>query len=360
MNTLLAAVLTLFIAIPSQAMPEEEFSKFNEEIESSKPRKNQNSVSGIELLGITSEDQLDRYEKIENKLRKLHSEPKYSDIKNLTDAEVSAELERYIGRTDTWRRESAIAKAVRNLNPFRKKLGVQDEKLNLSYLHSRKTETSLQQYVTAATQSNHPEIREMIATIQGDKRLVLKSFMNTAKYDLRSLLHFFRTIEYGDTGLETKKFNEYTLAFENMAYDIKRAYIRASALNMPLILEFESSSLMKQSPLTKLLFNTIIRDTSRVLKVESTPSGGRIVSIHPFYAKSIVEGIDLFTDQFSKKVKSLRSRVFTDPDAKQRLVDLLRSAEGFSGVLYTDEKIKELELSAKRAIPAKTCTRLFN
>ena len=245
-------------------------------------------------------------------------DPKYSQIKKLSNHEVETQLEEFVGTKDTWRYNTSLFDKLKIFLPFKKKTTIDEDRINLSYIHARKNPQSLQQLVLASQNSQHEQIRGIVVTVLGDKALVLDNYINTPGYDLRSLLYFFKTLDIGDTGLETKKFNEFSLAFDSLAYNIKRAYQKSAALSLPMVLEFESSALTSKSPLTKLLFNTIINDRSQVLKVEITPDGGRIVSIHPFYARDIAKSMDLFANQFSKKVRTLRGSLFRDPEAKQR------------------------------------------
>jgi hypothetical protein len=273
--------------------------------------------------------------------------PKYSDIKKLSNGEMEEQFKEFIGTKDTWRTNLSLLARVKNFIPFQKKTTLDEDRINLSYIHARKNPNSLQQFVLASESSQYPQIKGVVATIRGDKAIVRDIYMQTRTYNLPSLLYFYKTLKAGDTGLETKKFQEYSLAFERLALDIDRAYKNAVSLSLPMVLEFESSALIPESPITRSLFNTIVDDRSHVLKVEFTPDGGRLVSIHPFYAKEVEDNFDLLADQFSKKVKTLRGNLFKDPEAKQRLIDLLTRGQGLSGLLYTDERISELSIQAQ-------------
>lgn len=286
--------------------------------------------------------------------------PKYSEVKKMSPVEVEQNLTQYIGKKDTWKDRTSLVAKAKKLIPFQKKPSAQEEKTLLSYTYSSKNSGALNQYAAGLHQSKNPEIKGMIAEIQGDKRLVYNTFTSIGSYDLKNLLFFFKTLEFGDTGIEKKRFQDFSIAFSFLSYKVRGAFETASKLNMPLILEFESSALSNQSPLTKLFFNTLMSNPEHILKVSVTPDGGRVIAIHPFYAKQIVENLSVFTDQFELKVKTLRKNMFEDPKAKQQLIDLLRSGEGFSGLLYTDERIKELVADAKRSISRRTCGSVFN
>ncbi len=284
--------------------------------------------------------------------------PKYSALKKLSNAEVLQALEQFAGRQDHWKDKLPLISQAKKLIPFQTKTTVEQERLALSYTYAKRSGTALQEYVFSAHNSKHPEIKGTIVAVRGDKRLVLNSFTSSPSHDLRGILLFFQSIEFGDTGLETKKFLEFALAFDSLSLQVSRAYDRAVDLRMPLIIEFESSALMAKSPLTRMFFNTLINNPQQILKAEVTPDGGRVLAIHPFYAAKIVKNLNLFTDQFRLKVNTLRNRIFKDPEAKQRLLDLIRNGEGFSGVLYTDERIQELAIKADVTSP-KICSQLF-
>ncbi|MES2768141.1 MAG: hypothetical protein V4596_03265 [Bdellovibrionota bacterium] len=319
MNQLIPLILSLFIAMSAQATQE---------------------------LPITSN------------IEKPQDAPKYSALKKLSNAEVLETLEQFTGRPDRWKNQKSLITRLKKIIPFQGKTTVEEERLALSYAYAKRSETALQEYVFSAYNSNHPEIKGTVVAVRGDKRLVLNSFILSHNYDLRGILLFFQSIEFGDTGLETKKFLEFALAFDSLSLQVSRAYDRAVELKMPLIIEFESSALMAKSPLTRVFFNTLINNPEQILKAEVTPDGGRVLAIHPFYAAKIVKNLNLFTDQFRLKVNTLRNRIFKDPEAKQRLLDLIRNGEGFSGVLYTDERIQQLAIIAE-ATSTKNCSQLF-
>jgi hypothetical protein len=286
--------------------------------------------------------------------------PNYSRIKRLPPAEMQKQLEVFTGTEDTWKKNTTLLNKIRNWIPYKKKTTVEEERLALSYIHARKNPRALQQLVLAIQNSQHPEIRGLMTVIRGDKALVKDSYVSPQGYDLPSLLYFFKSLEYGDTGLETKKFHAFSFAFDRLAQDVDRAFENSAALSFPMILEFESSALLRMSPITRILYIAITNDPALTLKTEVTPDGGRIISIHPFYARIVARNLDLFADQFSKKVKTLRGRLFRDPDAKQRLIDLLKYGEGLSGIFYTDERIQELSNLERRKLGTLTCAQLFN
>jgi hypothetical protein len=308
-----------------------------------------------EESGIASPRDIER----EIRAREALEGPKYSQVKRLSPYEVAQQLREFTGTPDTWRYNTTLLERLKSYLPFKMKTTMDEERINLSYIHSRKNPQSLQQLVMASQNSQFDLIRGIVVNIQGDKAITRDSFAVTPGQDLKSLLFFYKTLEAGDTGLETKKFQDFSLAFENLAFRIKNGYENAVKLSLPMILEFESSALSSKSPITRLLYTTIVDDKSHVLKVEPTPDGGRLVSIHPFYAAEVAQNVELFADQFSKKVKTLRGNLFKDPEAKQRLMELLRDGKGLSGVLYTDERILELVLQEKKKVGQNTCAKLF-
>lgn len=286
--------------------------------------------------------------------------PKYSTLKKMPVGEVLKIIEIYTGRNDTWKNQSPLISRVQRLIPFQQKKSPQQEVENASYLLARHSSTALQDYAIALHQSRNPEVREMIANVQGDKMLVFKNYVLLPPYDVRSIALFFQSLEHGDTGLETKKFSEYARAFDNLAHRVEKAYERAAQFNMPLILEFESSALTAKSPLTRLFFNTLVSNPEHIMKAEITPNRGRILAIHPFYAKEIVRNLKLFAAQFELNVNTLKTRIFTDSEAKVRLMNLLRTGEGMSGIFYTEERMQELAIKAKEAVSKPGfCARIF-
>lgn len=267
--------------------------------------------------------------------------PKYSSLKKLTNLEVAKALEVYTGRDDTWKNRASLLMRAKGLVPFQRKTTVEEERTYLSFVYARKTPNALTQYTLKASQSQHPEIKGMIATVQGDKHLVYNAYTISPSSDLRGLLLFFRSLEYGDTGLETKKYRDFARAFTALASEIQRAYKLSSSLQLPLVIEFESSALIANSPLTRMFFNTLVSSPERILKAEITPNQGRLVAIHPFYAKDVVEHLNLFTKEFALSVETLKRNLFRDPQAKQRLIELVQRGQGVSGLLYTSERIQE-------------------
>lgn len=266
----------------------------------------------------------------------VYSGPKYSKIKNLSDSEVERQFAEFTGTKDSWRTASVWFHRAKNLMSFRNKPTVSAESLNLSYIHDADT-NALKQYVIVSQSSRYPEIRGVVATIRGDKYLVRKTFQYTKNHDSRSLLYFFKTLDAGDTGIELKKFNEFPLAFELLARDISVAAERAKALSLPMVLEFESSSLGVQAPITRLLYHAIADDRSNILKMELTPDGGRLISIDSLHAENISKLVDQFSKQFSRKVRGLRDAMFKEPNAQRLLLALLRKGEGLPNFSVVNE-----------------------
>lgn len=291
---------------------------------------------------------------------KQMKEPKYSEIKKMSDLEINQALKEYIGTHATWRNRSPLINKIKNFFFLKKKIPLRDEAKSLSYVYARKTQTPLTQYVLTAQRSQHPEIRSTIVTIQGEKKLALDSYLEFPKNrELGSMLYFFKTLDYGDTGFENKKFIEFVFGFEKLARSISTAYQASKELNMPMVLEFESSALIKQSPLTRLFYDALINRPEQLLKVEATPDNGRLISIHPFYAKKIAENIRLFSDLFQKRVQFARNKMMSDKTVRQGLVNLIRNGEGMSGIFYTDEKIVEVVLNDDSQKKILTCSQLF-
>lgn len=287
-------------------------------------------------------------------------EPKYSEIKKMSHSEITQALKEYIGTEDTWRNRSPLINKIKNFFFLKKKIPLKEEAKSLSYIYARKTQTPLTQYVLTAQRSRHPEIRSTVVTIQGEKKLALDSYVGFPKnHELGSMLYFFKTLDYGDTGFENKKFIEFVFGFEKLSRSISTAYVASKELNMPMVLEFESSALIMQSPLTRLFYNALINHPEQLLKVEATPDNGRLISIHPFYAKKIAANVHLFSEMFQKRVQFARNKMLSDKAVRQSLVDLIRYGEGMSGMFYTDEKIVEVVLNVSNQADNVTCAQLF-
>src|SRR5690606_31388670 len=91
--------------------------------------------------------------------------PNYSKIKRLSGWEVQEELEVFIGKKDHWRNQSNILSRIRSYLPFKKAPPtIQEELIQLSYIHARKSPTALQEYILTAINSPHSDVRSMITT----------------------------------------------------------------------------------------------------------------------------------------------------------------------------------------------------
>lgn len=288
--------------------------------------------------------------------------PNYSKLKRLSSWEIQQELEVFIGKKDQWRNQSNVLNRVRSYLPFKKNVPtIQEEVTELSYIHARKSPKALQEYILKAMRSPHKEVRSMIATVQGDKRIAYDMFKVDSKPKQHvSMLFFFKNIQYGDTDLESKKFQHFGLAFQYLAYQIEQSYKAARSLNMPLIIEFESSALINESPLTRMFFNLLTNDPSGLTKIQVTPNNGRIVSLYPARAERVVQNLVLFSDQFKKTIRVLQNRYFESPEIKSRLIDLVRTGEGISGLFYIDEKIVEIATTENSTRSANSCSALFS
>jgi hypothetical protein len=280
----------------------------------------------------------------------------------MSNLEVHEALKEYVGTEDTWRKQSPLLQKIKSFVPFQKKTDLNEEIKNLSYIYARKNPAALKQYVLAAQRSQYKEIQSTIAQVKGDKKLALDAYRSLPhNQKLNGLLYFFKTLDYGDTGFENKKFIEFVYGFNDLARAVTAAYEASKALSMPMILEFESSALIPQSPITRLFFKTLANHPKQFLKIEITPDNGRLVSIHPFYAQKIASNVELFAEQFQKRVKFARTRLTSDKTVRQSIVDLIRYGEGLGGLFYTDEKIVEVVLNtdSPNLRPNLACSQLF-
>jgi hypothetical protein len=282
-----------------------------------------------EYSGLPNDEEKAMYKKIEDEYREETQGPLYSQTKKLSNTEIESQLREYTGTPDTWKSRTTLLTKIKSLLPRKKTSEAEDRKI-LSLLQAGKNPDALQQTVIYSQNSDHKNIRGIFVSIQGDKALARKTYMSRQSRSLVSLLHFFKTLKFGDTGNETAKFYDFALAFNQLATAIDLAYQRSSALGLPMLLEFESSAVMRESPITSLLFQTLTNDPTQILKIETTPDKGRLVSLHPYYAKEFADNVDLFSEQFYKKVKTLRAGMFKDPEIKHRLIKLLKYGEGLS------------------------------
>lgn len=286
----------------------------------------------------------------------------------MSPKEVHEALYPYVGHTDTWRTEQNILIKAKSYNPFKQKPSLNEDIQNIIRLNESTLPNSLQMTALAITRSSYPEIQNMITVIQGEKRLTMNSYQFNRDHDLRYLLFFFRNLEAGYLGSENKKYlHEYAYGLKSLTQNLRSTYERAQKLKLPMIIEFESSSLIEKSPLTRLLFNTIIKNSgdnpARVIKAEVTRDGGRLLSLAPEYAKLVIEDIEKFTQEFDKNIRILRANAFSDKsenireEAKQRIIELLSRGEGLSSIYYADERLSEIEKAEKVSAPS--CRNLF-
>lgn len=286
--------------------------------------------------------------------------PNYAELKRLSSGEIHQELAVFVGQKDSWSDSKQLLKKLRAVIPFKKAPAtLQEEIRELSYIHARKSPTALQEYILKVRSSSNPAVQSLVGTVVGDKRLAYEQFLLDPGTDKNlNMLFFFKNLQYGDTGLEWRKFHNFSLAFEYLAYNLKQSLVAAQSANMPLVLEFESSAFLKESPLVRMFYDLLTNDPSRLTRIQATPDGGRIVSLFPARAERVVDNLTLFAEQFKKTIRLLQSRYFEGPEVKSRLVELVRTGEGISGLFYIDEKIVEIALNKSHS--AKSCAALFS
>lgn len=59
-------------------------------------------------------------------------------------------------------------------------------------------------------------------------------------------------------------------------------------------------------------------------------------------------------------MNGLKTRIFSDSDAKIRLMNLLRTGEGMGGLFYIEERMQDLAIKAKETLKkSDVCSRIF-
>lgn len=287
-------------------------------------------------------------------------------LRALTEKEVQEALKEYIGVADTWKNHRPLLQRVLGFNPFKRKKTLQEELAIITRLSRSTQPDALQVLATAIYTSPYREVRSLLTVVQGDKRLALEAARFSPDFNPRFMLSFFQYLQYGVLESQHKKnLSDFSSAFSRISYELKQSLERSERLNIPMIIEFESSALMSKSPLTLLLFNTIMRSAgnnpSQLIKAELTPSNGRILFLNPEYARTIVENVERFTQDFEKNI-NLAKRNFSEEDTSQRererIVDLLRDGVGLSSVFYSEERLQEIEQLQRSNV--KSCSLLFN
>lgn len=304
----------------------------------------------------------------------------FKKIESLSSVQLNEALTEYVGYQDTWRTDTNLLTKVSKYNPFRAKPSQQQEIDSLHKLNQSPNPNALQAMAVLLTRSPH-NVQNSFLMIQGEKRLVMQNYLdekrmgaNRFSYNSnlpayhRGSLFFFENLEYGKIESQNKSnLSRFAMVFDHIAMDLRRAYEAAVKHNVPVLIEFESSALQKQAPLTTLLFETILRNADQhpglKIRIEATRDNGRLVLLPTEYAKGVVENVQFFANEFKKYIRMLRDSAFTDKAEAtrdmERIVDLLKNGNGLSSIFYTEERIKERELSVSTgAAPA--CHGLFS
>ena len=291
---------------------------------------------------------------------------KVSTLNKLSDVEVEALLAEYLGKQDTWKTERTLLQRALALNPFKRKKTLQMELSDIAQLSRSTQADSLQVVATAIANSQHPDVRNILTVIQGDKRLALPSAARTPGFNPKFFLSFLQYLHAGKFESQHKKYlPDFSASFSQVASNLERSLTLSQKLGIPVIVEFESSALMSKSPLTLLLFNTIVKNANvpeQLIKAETTRSGGRIISLSPNYAEEVVDNVERFAKEFRSYANSLFSRYSNDsPRERERIVDLLRDGVGLSSIFYSEDRLQEIEAQHRaRKGHSKTCIGLFN